>query len=109
MPDLFGDERRAIARKREADESFNAFWSRYPKKVGRLDAVKAWNKLRPDAATVNAILEALEWQIDQWDDLRYCPHPATWIRSERWTDEKPEAADAPTMSKASAAVFRLMK
>jgi hypothetical protein len=29
MADLFGDERRAIERKRDSDESFAIFWERY--------------------------------------------------------------------------------
>jgi hypothetical protein len=108
MPDLFGDERRAIERKREADDSFGLFWAAYPRKQARIDAVKAWHQLRPNAETVQAILDALEWQRETWDNPTFIPLPASWIRGERWTDEPPATADK-TMSKASAAVLRLMK
>jgi anti-sigma-K factor RskA len=109
MPDLFGDERRSIERKREADDSFALFWEKYPRKVNRLAAVKAWNKLRPSPELVARILEALEWQVDQWDDPLYTPHASSYLNGERWNDEPPAAAAPKTMSKASAAVLRLMK
>ena len=87
---LFGeDDRRKGERRREADDLFAAFWERYPKKVARIDAVRAWNKLRPDAALLEMMLTALEWQCRQWTDRRYIPNPASWLNGARWEDEQP--------------------
>ena len=64
--------------------SFEAFWKAYPRKVGKLAAMREWQKLKPD---LEAVLRALEWQ--RWDDLQYCPHPRTWLHQGRWMDEPP--------------------
>jgi hypothetical protein len=109
LSDLFGgDERRAIARKRDSDESFAVFWDRYPRKVNRLAAVKAWNKLRPSPDLVRRILDALEWQVEQWDDPNYIPHASTYLNNERWNDERPQPKPKAQMSDAAALVFRVL-
>lgn len=73
--------------------TFEAFWSRYPRRVGKKDARKAWDKLQVDEALWALIESALAWQVTQpsWtkDGGAFCPYPATWLRGERWTDEPP--------------------
>jgi len=70
---------------------FDLFWSAYPKKVGKKDAVKAWNKINPDESLVKAIIEGVErWKgTEQWnkDGGQFIPYPATFLRQERWNDE----------------------
>jgi hypothetical protein len=70
---------------------FDEFWRVYPRRVGKQDALKAWNKLRPDADFLSRMLSALErqkktpaWQKDQG---QYIPHPATWLNGRRWEDD----------------------
>lgn len=72
--------------------TFPQFWNAYPRKVAKKDALKAWIALDPDAAVIAEILAALEWQRKLWGDLQFVPHPATYLRSERWTDERPAPA-----------------
>jgi len=78
------------------DEMFNLFWRAYPKRTNKGDARKAWEKLRPDAELVQAILIAIAWQrqTPQWakDDGQYIPYPGSWIRGERWLDEPVDTA-----------------
>src|SRR3990167_7522795 len=64
---------------------FETFWAAFPRKVGKLAAQQAWNRLRPD---VGQVLETLAWQreTDQWK-RGFIPHPVTWIRQGRWLDE----------------------
>ena len=73
------------------------FWAKYPKRQARQDAWKAWQQLDPDADLIEEILTALEWQVEQvdWikDDGQYCPLPATYLRGERWTDERRSGKD----------------
>jgi hypothetical protein len=78
---------------------FERFWAAYPRpgcrgRVGKSAARKAWDKLQPDEALIEAMLAALAWQRDlpDWgrDDGRYVPHPATWLNGRRWEDEQPE-------------------
>ena len=73
------------------EESFERFWSCYPRKTAKQNALKAWLKLKPDEALVNGILSALERfkKTEQWlrDNGRYIPYPATWLEDRRWEDE----------------------
>lgn len=73
------------------EEGFAQFWSRYPKKVQRKDALKAWTKLKPSADLFAQIMTALGNQMASHDWLkengRYIPNGATWINGERWLDE----------------------
>jgi hypothetical protein len=70
------------------DDGFDLFWQRYPKKIGKDDARKAWGKKKP---RIDNVLEALSWQInsDQWtkQDGQFIPNPATYINQGRWKDE----------------------
>ena len=75
------------------DTDFDIFWKAYPKRQARKDALRAWRRLRPTAATQQAILEALAWQVPGGTDLTYAPLPATYLRGERWTDEPLTVAD----------------
>lgn len=72
-------------------ERFAQFWSKYPKKVQRKDALKAWMKLKPSAELFAQIMTALGSQMASHDWLkesgRYIPNGATWINGERWLDE----------------------
>lgn len=69
-------------------DGFDRFWAVYPKKQAKKDAQKAWAKLKPSAALVDEMIDAIEYQKKgrQWRD-GYVPLPASWIRGERWTDE----------------------
>lgn len=68
--------------------SFDTFWQAYPRRVARKEALRAWIQVQGERH-LQAILAALEWQRKEWSDVRFTPHPATWLRGERWTDEKP--------------------
>ncbi len=74
---------------------FDAFWTAYPRKTAKPDAVKAFVKLQPDADLLAAMLNALAEQSkgEQWrkDDGQFIPHPATWINKRRWEDESNSA------------------
>lgn len=73
------------------EKSFNEFWSSYPKKTAKQQALKAWEKLRPDEELLNVILASLERQKKsvQWtkDNGQFIPYPATWLNGRRWEDE----------------------
>lgn len=69
---------------------FEEFWKRYPKKVAKAAAEKAWKKVRPDPELLKRILTALDTQkrSTQWlkDDGQYIPYPTTWLNQGRWND-----------------------
>jgi len=70
---------------------FERFWSAYPRKVARQSALKAWNKLDPDAVLAETILAAIAThsRSEQWtkDGGAFIPHPTTWLNQRRWEDE----------------------
>lgn len=75
----------------ELIESFNRFWKLYPNRKDKAKANKAWHKLKPDAALVNQIFEALAKQCASADwlksDGQFIPLPTTWLNNRRWEDE----------------------
>lgn len=77
--------------KEPEQDLFDRFWAVYPRKVGKRDAVKAWNKLKPDETLTLQIIEGVErWKLStQWtkDGGQYIPYPATFLNGERWKDE----------------------
>ncbi len=68
--------------------TFASFYQRYPRKIGRGAArVKYERALK--LASHEEIMEGLERFIEAepWHgDLKFCPHPATWLYQERWAD-----------------------
>ncbi len=75
----------------DGDGTFEQFWQAYPRKVGKVDAKKAWIKAKLDGKLVETILLAIEAQKQGADWMRekgeFIPHPATWINGGRWLDE----------------------
>ena len=72
-------------------DDFNTFWAIYPKKVAKADARKAWAQtkdIRPELTNLlNAVKAACKTEAWMKDGGKYIPHPATWLRGERWDDE----------------------
>jgi hypothetical protein len=68
-------------------ERFERFWHAYPRKVGKKQARRTFLKLQISEAELTRILTALDWQAKEWVDLRYAPHPSTYLNDERYTDE----------------------
>ena len=74
---------------------FDEFWKIYPKKTGKKNAQKSYQRINPDENLHAEILRAvknhnsLRWQFT---DKQFIPDPATWLNQERWTDEVIPAA-----------------
>jgi outer membrane biogenesis lipoprotein LolB len=70
---------------------FSGFWVRWPRKVAKLEAQKAWQQAQIDEETDELIQKALDWQVPIFErrDPERIPHAATWIRGRRWDDEPP--------------------
>ena len=86
------ETKRTIIEKKRSN-TFDQFWTAYPRKTGKALALKIWQRLNPSTDTVTAILTALDWQRQQpdWqkDAGRFIPHPSTWLNGSRWEDERP--------------------
>ena len=69
--------------------NFNDFYTLYPRKMGRKDAERAWNKLTPiqQAECLEAMPNYLKyWKIKE-TAKDFIPYPASFLNAERWTDE----------------------
>lgn len=77
--------------------SFDAFWNAYPRKIGKAQALKAWQKIAPDDSLLQQILNALGWQSESpaWtkDGGAFVPHASTWLNGRRWEDERPVTSE----------------
>jgi len=79
--------------------SFETFYSKYPKKVKRANAEKAWLKYKPDIVVV---MKALEYQLSndsRFRDSQFIPHPATWLNGKEWENEEVNKKVNPTYAK----------
>ena len=73
------------------NQDFESFWTSYPKRTKKEDAMQAWMKIKPD---LNIVLQALKWQKEtkEWqrENGQYVPGAKNYILDRRWTDEPPE-------------------
>jgi hypothetical protein len=76
--------------KSTGDPQFDEFWASYPRKVGKGEARKCFDKAI-QKTTLTRMLATIAWQrhTPQWlkNGGAYVPHPATWLNGERWDDE----------------------
>lgn len=71
---------------------FEGFWKRYPRRVGKPQAERAFMKLCRDEATAFAMAHGLDAWIAHWaerGEMQFVPHPATWLNRRQWEDEPP--------------------
>ena len=76
-----------IARSSGAPD-FDAFWTAYPKKVGKDAARAAWGKAKKRAPS-GAIMDGLRAFVaaTRGGDPQFIPYPTTWLNQGRWQDE----------------------
>lgn len=68
-------------------EGFSQFWAAFPRKVGKLAAIKEWNKLNVDPQFEAEILAGVErYKRTKPAYADWC-HPRTWLSQGRWTDQ----------------------
>lgn len=76
-------------REQSETESFDDFWDRYPRKVGKGAAQSRWRRL--STADRSAVLAAVPDHVARWREMRtetqFIPHPATWLSQRRWEDQ----------------------
>ena len=76
------------------DLRFSRFWQTYPKKVGKGDARRAFDRAEKKGMEIDVALAAVERckSTAQWQ-RGVIPNPSTWLNQERWEDD-PETIDA---------------
>ena len=82
-----------VSRTTDFPASFLQFWSSYPKKRSKAQALKAWNNIPDPEALLPKMLETIRGfeQSCEWkrDDGRFIPYPATWLNANGWEDDIP--------------------
>ena len=67
---------------------FAGFWKTYPRGEDKQAAIRAWDRLKPSDATIDAMGPALLRQIAASENpRRYMPYASTWLNGRRWEDE----------------------
>jgi hypothetical protein len=65
---------------------FEAFWILFPRRIGRLAAMKAYERALK-LASADVILEGVErYKANKPEYADWC-HPSTWLNQGRWMDE----------------------
>ena len=83
----------------DADQDFTAFWAAYPRKIGKGAARKAYRSAvigkRTDPKKITLAGEAFRDECKRLGtEMKFIPHPATWLNAERYDDEAHEASGA---------------
>lgn len=69
--------------------TFDNFWKLYPRRVAKMDALRAWGKLTDEQR--ETAINAVPAHVRYWDacgtEKQYMPHPATWLNGHRFEDE----------------------
>lgn len=77
-----------VAERTEPDR-FDDFWSRYPKRVSKKAARKAWGAMtEANRASALAVIEShVAMWVAEGRGTATVPHAATWLNGESWDDE----------------------
>ena len=85
------DNAKALSKK-DAEKLFEQFWQAYPHKIAKAAASKKFtllcqqngfdyiNNINDKAAAYSA------WCKKNGQEIKYIPHPSTWLNQERWND-----------------------
>lgn len=68
-------------------QDFALFWSVYPVKKAKLDALRAWEQTKKIRPPIEELLAAVHKLTLSVSDVQFCPYPATWLRGGRWEDQ----------------------
>jgi len=68
---------------------FLLFWECYPTKKNKLRTISIWKKRGLDkiANVIIADVKNRKANDSQWQNVRYIPHPSTYLHNELWNDE----------------------
>lgn len=96
----------------DGPDHFDTFWGVYPRKVGKPQALRAWQKAIKNGTHWSVIVGAASMYADDPNrEAAFTKHPSSWLNGEGWNDDplperpqpvsdRPQVAPAPvsTMS-----------
>lgn len=66
---------------------FDEWYTQYPKKKGKAQALKAWKRKKLDKHADAIIADTMKRSVIEWRDPQFIPMASTYINQERWLDE----------------------
>ena len=73
------------------ESRFDDFWKEYPRKIGKTEARRSWDKLKPSKELTDRIVASVAPHRDSKDwkkeEGRFIPLPATYLNQGRYDDE----------------------
>lgn len=70
-----------------SDPRFVEFWSTYPRRVGKPDALRAFAKAMRRATVEDIVKGAQRYRDDPNREDEFTAHPATWLNRDGWEDD----------------------
>ena len=79
---------------RKNDADFEIFWGACPRRIGKLDARKQYDRARK-LASAQGLLDAMHRFADEnrATERKFICHPSTWLCAGRWLDESDTPPD----------------
>jgi len=91
--DIFGAEIEKA--RRSVEQQFEIFWTSYPNKKGKEDALKAF-RIAIKKTSLEKMLDAITLYVANKPDWQKYKHPGPWLRGGHYLDEwEPPQAKAP--------------
>ncbi len=80
---------RVLARESDIQEEFDDWYQRYPRKVSRGAAERAFATARNSGVSLESLIKGVKHYAGQvaGQEARYIKHPATWLNGKCWLDE----------------------
>lgn len=66
---------------------FDTFWASFPRRTGKLDAIKAYARARTIASAAEILAGVEHYKRNKPDYADWC-HPSTFLNKGRWMDEE---------------------
>lgn len=74
---------------KNSENKFSEWWAVYPRREGKADAQKAYEKAIKRADHETLMAGAKRVADNPPAEAKFIPMPATWLNGDRWLDEKP--------------------
>jgi Helix-turn-helix domain len=68
-------------------DPFDAFWDIYPRRAGKGDARKAFERATHRSPVAEVMAGAARYRDDPNREAEFTAHPATWLNQDRWEDD----------------------
>jgi len=100
IPPILGEENTAQDTSLKGEplqlHHFDLFWKIYPRKVDKGKAFSSWKKICQKKVKERPTWQEIKYAVmkqkksERWQDIKFIPHPSTWLNQCRWLDDPKE-------------------